>query len=142
VNSPLRVLVIDDNSHVRRVVNEAVKEIFPSALVAETGDGEEALQKCLSDAWDLVILDITLPKLSGLQVLPLIKQHEPELRVIILSLHDEPDYVLQCLEFGASGYLGKDTLADELGPALQAVLQGDNYISRKVAEGLSKPTPR
>ena len=138
MNPSFRVLVVDDNIHVRRVVTEAVREIFPSALIDETGNAEEALQKCLSDAWDFVVLDISLPKLSGLDVLPQIKQHRPNIHVVILSLHEEPDYVFQCLEFGASGYLGKDTLADDIGPAMQAVLNGDNYISPKIAAGLPR----
>jgi two-component system, NarL family, invasion response regulator UvrY len=138
VSESFRVLVVDDSLHVRRVIAEAIHDTFPSALIVEAGDGEEGLQKGRSDTWNLVVLDISLPKLSGLEVLNQLKPHQPDLHVIILSLHDEPDYVLQCLEYGASGYLGKDTIADELRPALQAVLNGDNYISRKIAEGLPR----
>lgn len=138
MSDSFRVLVIDDSVHIRRVVAEAVRDMFPSALITETGDGQAGLEEGLAGAWDLIVLDLSLPILSGLNVLFQIKPHKPDLRVIVLSLHDEPDYVLQCLEYGAAGYVGKDTLAEDFAPALRSILDGDVYISPRIAAGLPR----
>ena len=136
MDEPVRVLVADDHALVRRGVIAIIKEILPAVVIAEASDGEEALQKCLAEAWDLVILDITMPKQNGLEVLRQAKRQRPDLCVIMLSMHAGPQYVLMALKLGASGYVGKAEAMEELGPAIRAALNGENYLSREVAERL------
>ncbi|MGH2524194.1 MAG: response regulator, partial [Anaerolineales bacterium] len=93
-------------------------------------------EKCLTEAWDLVILDITMPKQSGIEVLRQAKRQRPELCVIMLSMHFGPHYVQMALKLGASGYVGKAEATEELGPAIRAALHGETYVSREVAEQL------
>jgi two-component system, NarL family, invasion response regulator UvrY len=133
---PIRVLVIDDHAILRRGVIEIIRDVFPSVIIGEAGNGEQALQKCLSEDWDLVILDITLPILSGFEILRQIRRYKVDLRVIMLSLHSKSAYVSRALELGARGYLGKEAAADELEPAIRSVLEGGTYISREIAARL------
>ena len=133
---PLCVLVTDDHAILRRGLIEIIRDAFPSAVIGEARDGEEALQKCLSESWDLVILDIGLPKLNGFEVLRQTKLHKPDLRVIMLSLYARTEYVSHAFDLGAIGYLGKDATAEELEPAIRFVLNGGIYISRDIAARL------
>jgi DNA-binding NarL/FixJ family response regulator len=130
------VLVADDHDIVRRGVVDIVREMFPGAIIGEARDGAEALQKCLAESWDLVILDITMPKQSGMEVLRQAKRQRPDLCVIMLSMHFGPQYVQMALKVGASGYVGKGEATEELGPAIRAALNGETYLSREVAERL------
>src|SRR6185436_20231309 len=99
MNEPIHVLVADDHSILRRGLVEIIHEAFPLAIIGEARDGEEALRKCLAEAWDLVILDIQLPKLTGFGVLHQLKRHKSDLRVIILSSSVPTEYVTHALEF-------------------------------------------
>ena len=142
MGEPLRVLAVDDHSYLRQGVINIIRDAFPEVIVAEAGEGAEALQKCLSESWDLVILDITLPVLNGFEILRQIKLHKPELRVIMLSLHSRREYVSRAFELGAMGYLGKDEAVNELEPAIRSVLNGGTYISRDIAARMSRKQKR
>lgn len=133
MDAPLRVLVIDDHSIVRRGVIDIVLVLFPFAVADEAADGEQALQKCLAENWDLVILDITLPILSGFEILRQINLQGRDLRVIMLSLHTRREYAIRAFELGALGYLGKDAAAEELEPAIRSVLNGGKYVGRDIS---------
>lgn len=137
MQAPIRVLVIDDHAILRRGVIEIIRDAFPAVEVDEAQAGDEALQKCLSEHWDLVILDITLPVLSGFEILRQIKLHKRDLRIIMLSLHSRSEYVARAFELGALGYLGKEAAVDELEPAIRAVLTGGTYVSRAIAKRLT-----
>ncbi|MGH2521575.1 MAG: response regulator, partial [Anaerolineales bacterium] len=130
------VLVADDHDIVRGGVINIIKEKFSRVAITEARDGEEALQKCLATPWDLVILDITMPKQNGIEVLRQAKRQRPDLCVIILSMHSAPQYVLMALKAGASGYVGKAVATEELGPAMHAVFNGETYVSPELAERL------
>src|SRR5262245_59666702 len=104
----MRVLVIDDHAIVRRGGIEIIREAFPAVIVGEAEVGAEGLQKCLSEAWDVVILDITLPVLSGFDILRQVMMSKPELCVIMLSLNLRLVYVTRAFELGAKGYVGKE----------------------------------
>jgi DNA-binding NarL/FixJ family response regulator len=126
--------VADDHGILRRGVIEIIRDSFPEAYVVEAGDGEEALAKCLSGSWDLIILDVALPKLGGIEILRRTKQFKPDLPIIMLSMHLDLEYVLQALKLGASGYLGKEGTPTELTPAIHAALNGATYLSRGIAK--------
>ena len=129
----LKILIADDHAIVRRGLRDILREADEPARVDEAGTGQEALQKAQAEAWDVVVLDITMPDMSGLEVLKRLKGARPEQRVIMLSMHLSEPYVYSSLKAGASGYLSKESAPEELVTALHAVLQGKRYVSRSLA---------
>lgn len=133
----LRVLIADDHTVVRRGLKQILLEGFPAAMVEEVGDAEELIKKIIQAEWDLVISDLSMPGRSGLEALQQIKQIQPKLPVLILSIHPEEQYALRVLRAGAAGYLSKDMAPDELVIAVQKVLMGKKYITETIAEKLA-----
>ena len=133
----LRVLIADDHTVVRRGLKQILLEGFPAAIVEEVGDAEELIKKIIQAEWDLVISDLSMPGRSGLEALQQIKQLQPKLPVLILSIHPEEQYALRVLRAGAAGYLSKDMAPDELVIAVQKVLMGKKYITETIAEKLA-----
>ncbi|MGQ0600511.1 MAG: response regulator [Anaerolineales bacterium] len=120
----IRVLVADDHSIVRKGIMNIIRDMMPGAIIGQARDGEDALNRCLTEFWDLVILDVTMPKLSGIEVLRQAKRQRPELRVIMCSMHAGPQYEQLSLRLGAMGYVSKAEATEELEPAIRAALQG------------------
>ncbi|HSN61131.1 MAG TPA: response regulator transcription factor [Ferruginibacter sp.] len=133
----LKVLIADDHTVVRRGLRQILLEGFPSAQVEEVADAEELIKKVIQAPWDLVISDLSMPGRSGLEALQQIKQIQPKLPVLILSIHPEDQYAIRVLRAGASGYLSKDMAPDELVIAVQKVLMGKKYITDTIAEKLA-----
>ncbi len=133
----LRILIADDHSVVRKGLRQILLDEFPTAKIEEVPDAEELIKKVMSDKWDVVVSDLSMPGRSGLDALQQIKISHPELPVLILSIHPEEQYALRALKSGASGYLSKDTAPDELVKAIQKVLLGKKYISQSIAEKLA-----
>ena len=133
----LKVLIADDHTIVRRGLRQILLEGFPSAHVEEVGDAEELIKTIIQEEWDLVISDLSMPGRSGLEALQQIKQLQPKLPVLILSIHPEEQYALRVLKAGAAGYLSKDMAPDELVIAVQKVLLGKKYITETIAEKLA-----
>lgn len=132
-----RVLIADDHTVVRRGLRQILLEGFPSAYVEEVADAEELIKKIIQSSWDLVISDLSMPGRSGLEALQQIKQIQPKLPVLILSIHPEEQYAVRVLRAGASGYLSKDMAPDELVVAVQKVMLGKKYITDSIAEKLA-----
>ena len=133
----IRILVADDHTVVRRGLRQILLEGFPSALVEEVGDAEDLIKNVVKSEWDVVISDLSMPGRSGLDALQQIKQMQPNLPVLILSIHPEEQYALRVLKAGASGYLSKDMAPDELVNAVKKVMLGKKYITAAVAEKLA-----
>jgi DNA-binding NarL/FixJ family response regulator len=133
----LRILIADDHTIVRRGLKQILLEEFVAAVIEEVADAEELLKKVLKEEWDVVISDISMPGRSGLEVLQQIKQYYPKLPVLILSMHPEDQYAVRVLKAGASGYLNKDSAADELVKAIRQLLLGKKYITASIAERLA-----
>lgn len=133
----LRILIADDHSVVRKGLRQILLDEFPTAKIEEVPDAEELIKKVMSDKWDVVVSDLSMPGRSGLDALQQIKLSHPQLPVLILSIHPEEQYALRALKSGASGYLSKDTAPDELVKAVQKVLLGKKYISQSIAEKLA-----
>jgi DNA-binding NarL/FixJ family response regulator len=93
----------------------------------------EVLEQVQSQAWDVVVLDITMPRLSGLQVLRQLKQLRPQLPVLMLSMHSGPAYVSHSLKAGAAGFLSKESAPEELLAAIRSALTGKTYVSRALS---------
>jgi two-component system, NarL family, invasion response regulator UvrY len=132
----IKVLIADDHA----VVREGVKHIFsetPDIKVAgEAGNGQEVLESIGKQDYDLLLLDIAMPGRDGLEILKEIKTQKPKLPVLILSMFPEEQYALRALKSGASGYLTKDSIPNELVKAVRKVLRGGNYISSSFSEKL------
>jgi two-component system invasion response regulator UvrY len=133
----IRALIADDHA----VVRQGLKQILgdtPEMLVAgEATTGQEVLDKVRAEAWDVVILDISMPDRSGLDVLKQLKSERPKLPVLVLSMHSEDQYAMRVLKAGASGYLTKDSAPDELVKAIRKVVSGGRYVSSFLAEKLA-----
>ncbi len=134
----LRILIADDHAIVRKGLRQLLMEEYPTALVEETGDAESLINKALQHPWDVVICDMSMPGRSGLDALRQIKQSIPSLPVLIMSMHPEDQYALRVLKAGASGYLNKESIHDELIHAIQTVLLGKRYITTSIAEKLAE----
>ncbi|MEO6541381.1 MAG: response regulator transcription factor [Ferruginibacter sp.] len=133
----LRILIADDHTVVRKGLRQILLDEFPTAVINEVADAEELIKKVMTEKWDVVVSDLSMPGRSGLDALQQIKLSYPDLPVLILSIHPEEQYALRALKAGASGYLSKDTAPDELVKAVQKVLLGKKYISQSIAEKLA-----
>jgi len=132
-----RVMLVDDHSLVREGVRHVLAAIPGFEVVAEAGDGEAAVRLAAEARPDLVLLDLSLPGAGGLDVTTRLRQVLPSVRILILSVHDHPEYVLGAVRAGAQGYLRKDTSPGELRAALAAVARGESYFSPPVARHLT-----
>ena len=133
------IILADDHELVRAGIR-SILQTFPNVRVAaETGDGREALELARRLEPDVLLLDITMPGLNGLEVAARIKKLGLATRVLMLSMHAGPDYVARAVQSGAMGYLVKDSAVDELADALGSVLRGRTYfcdaIDRDVVQG-------
>ena len=135
--SPIRVLVADDHTIVRSGIRHVLESEPGFTVVAEASTGGEALELASSLHPDVVVLDISMPGDSGLRVAAELRRRVPETHVLILSMHDNTEYVLESLRAGAHGYLLKDTAATELRDAIRAVRRGESFFSPAIAGRLS-----
>ncbi|HEX5651880.1 MAG TPA: response regulator transcription factor [Chitinophagaceae bacterium] len=133
----IRILLADDHAIVRRGLIQLLREEYPSALVEEVGDAESLVKRVVEQEWDVVICDLSMPGRSGLDALRQIRQTSPSLPVLIMSMHPEDQYAIRVLKAGASGYLNKASIHDEILPAIQTVLQGRKFITATIAEKLA-----
>jgi two-component system, NarL family, invasion response regulator UvrY len=131
----LKILVADDHAIIRKGLRQILLEEYPAAFIEEAEDAEEAIKKTIDrDDWDIVICDLSMPGRSGLDVVEYVKQHHPQLPVLILSIHPEDQYAIRALKSGAAGYLSKHVATEELVNAVRRILQGRKYISPAIAE--------
>jgi DNA-binding NarL/FixJ family response regulator len=147
-----RILLADDHAMVRRGLRHILDVQPDLEVAAEAGDGREAVQLALAQTFDLAILDITMPRLTGLQAARELEQHRPELKVLILSMHDNEEYFFEALRVGASGYVLKAEADLDLVEACRATMRGEPFIYpgavrtiirdflERVAEGLDGST--
>ena len=134
----IRVLIVDDHGIVREGLRQVLLADSDFAVVGEAADGVEALDIAVRERPDVILLDITMPGDSGLVVAQRLRQLVPESRVLILSVHDDAEYVLESVRAGAHGYLRKDTTPADLRSAVRAVHRGDAYFSPVVAKRLTE----
>jgi DNA-binding NarL/FixJ family response regulator len=135
-HSPIKVLVADDHTVVREGIRHVLDGEPGFSIVAEAATAAEAVRLAEAEKPDVVLLDITMPGESGLQAAVRIRKLVPETRILILSMHDNPEYVLESVRAGAHGYLLKDSAATELRQAIRAVHQGEEYFSAPIAHRL------
>ena len=133
----IRILVADDHAVVRQGVIQILAEVRDMLVKDEAQNSAEALDKVLKYEYDVVLLDISMPGRSGLEVLEDIKAQRPKLAVLILSMHPEEQYAVRALRAGASGYLTKASAPQELIGAIRKVAQGGKYVTASLAEKLA-----
>jgi len=133
----IRVLIADDHAILRRGLKEILMREMEGAVCGEAKDATETLARVQEGDWDLVILDITMPGRSGLDVLKDLKAARPGLPVLVLSMHPEDQYAKRILRAGASGYMNKESAPEELIKAVRKVLAGGRYVSAALAEKLA-----
>jgi len=132
-----KTLIADDHTIVREGLKQIISETPDMTVADEAIDGHEVLNKALKNDYDVVVLDITMPGINGLDVLKQIKAQKPKLPILVLSVHPEEQYAVRTLKAGASGYLTKESAPDELIAAIRKVSVGRKYISSSLAEKLA-----
>jgi DNA-binding NarL/FixJ family response regulator len=137
MSAPTRILLADDHAIVRRGVRHLLAETFRDAIFGEAATAEEALEMLWKEPWSLVLLDISMPGRSGLDVLRDLKDARPATPVLVLSMHAEEQFALRVLKGGASGYVTKDSLEEDLARAVEKVLAGGRDLSGALAERLA-----
>lgn len=133
----IRIMLVDDHALVREGVRHVLTATPGFEVVAEAGDGESALAAAASATPDLVVLDLSMPGGTGLELATRLRARLPDVRILILSVHDHPEYVLGAVRAGAQGYLRKDTSPAELREAIRAVARGESYFGPNVARHLT-----
>lgn len=132
-----RILIADDHAIVRKGLRQLILEEFPTAVIIEVGDVESLIAQVVKEEWDLIISDISMPGRSGLEALQQIKEIDPKIPVLIMSMHPEDQYALRVFKAGASGYLSKDAVHEELITAIQMIRNGRKFITPSIAEKLA-----
>jgi two-component system, NarL family, invasion response regulator UvrY len=133
----IHLAIVDDHEIVRTGFREMLAEEFDLTLAFEAASGEEALEKLRETPCELILLDLSLPGLSGVDVLRTVRQRHEDVRVLVLSGFPEERYAVAMLRHGADGYLCKDCDREELLRAIRAVAQGRRYVSPRTAELLA-----
>jgi DNA-binding NarL/FixJ family response regulator len=137
----IRVLLADDHTLVRAGIRALLEKLPEVEVAGEASDGREILDLIKAQPPDVLLMDISMPGLNGLQALARIGRDFPHVRVIILSMHHNDEYVLQALKSGAAGYLLKRAATAELAAALKTVVAGEIYLSREIAGQFLKKFP-
>jgi len=133
----MKILITEDHAVVREGLKLILADHFKKAVFGEARTATEALALVWKEKWDVVLLDITLPGRSGLEVLKEIKRSRPQLPVLILSMHPEDQFAVRMLKAGAAGYLTKESAGEELVGAITKVIGGGRYVSPALAERMA-----
>ncbi|MFA5973733.1 MAG: response regulator transcription factor [Lentimicrobiaceae bacterium] len=133
----MKIIICDDHKIVRDGLKQILLQLHGVSLIEEAGNSDEALILLKKDTFDILLLDISLPGRSGLEVLQLVKAKWPLTNVLMLSMLPQEQYAIRALKLGASGYLTKDTASEELLLAIRRVSAGGKYISQSLAESLA-----
>jgi DNA-binding NarL/FixJ family response regulator len=131
--APIRVILADDHTLVRAGIRALLEKLPRVTVIAEAGDGRETLELVRQHQPEVVVMDVAMPGLNGLDAAERLTTEFPNVRVIILSMHQNEEYVLRALKAGVAGYLLKKAATTELETALQHVLRGERYLSRQIA---------
>ena len=134
----MKILICDDHKIVRDGLRQILQQLKGVSLIGEAGSGHETLVRLNSEVFDIILLDISLPDRNGLEVLQSVKAKWPSTNVLMLSMHPQEQYAMRSLKLGASGYLSKDTAAEELLVAVKKVSEGGKYISQTLAESIAR----
>lgn len=129
----IRILIADDHTIVRQGIQKLLEAEDGIEVIGEASDGREAVAKCLELEPQLLLLDISMPGLNGLEAIRQIVRRSPKTRILVLSMHKNDAYVLEALRNGASGYLLKDSASEEIVTAIRAISRGESYLSPAIS---------
>lgn len=135
----IKVLLADDHSIVRAGLRRIVEEPGDLEVVAEAADGREAIQRVHETRPDVAVIDISMPGLDGLEVISQIRSFYPDLPILILTMHEEEQYVVRAIAAGAMGYVTKRSAPEQLVEAIRRIYHGRRYLSNEAAEFLAVP---
>jgi DNA-binding NarL/FixJ family response regulator len=138
----IRVLLADDHAMVRSGLKEILADTGDIVVAGEATDGHEALAQVRAQDFDVAVLDMTMPGRSGIELIKQVKEARPKLRVLVLTMHKEEQYAVRALRAGASGYLTKESAADQLVAAIRRIAAGGAYVSAETAERLALDASR
>lgn len=133
----IRILIADDHTILRDGLKQILAECSDMMVAGEADNGNDALKKIRTEEWNVVVLDMSMPGKSGIELIKQIKNEKPKLPILILSMHKEDVYAVRTLKAGASGYLSKDSASAQLVSAIRKVASGGIFISQEVAEKLA-----
>jgi DNA-binding NarL/FixJ family response regulator len=132
----IKVLLADDHAIVRAGLKEILADTGDIVVAGEATNGQEVLARVRGQDFDVAVLDMSMPGRSGIELIKLVKDEKPLLRILILSMHSEHQYAVRAVKAGASGYLTKESAADELVAAIRRIAAGGAYVSPETAERL------
>lgn len=138
----IRVIVADDHTIVRQGLVSLLSDAGDFEVLAEAADGMEAVTRISEMQPDVAVVDLTMPKLSGLEVVRRVREEHPRVRLLVLTVHEDEEYILPIIRAGASGYLVKDTAANELITAVRALASGKAYFGPQAAQALAEQYAR
>lgn len=133
----MKILICDDHKIVRDGLKQILQQLGRETVIGEAGDGYEALNLLKNHPFDILLLDISLPGMTGMEILQSVKAKWPAMNVLMLSMMPQEQYAILALKLGASGYLTKDTASEELLLAIRKISEGGKYISSALAENLA-----
>ena len=133
----IKVLLADDHSIVRAGLCRIVEESGDMEVIAEAADGREAIQQAHKQLPDVAVIDISMPVLDGLEVISQLRNYYPKLPILILTMHEEGQYVVRAIEAGAMGYITKQSAPEQLVKAIRKVHSGSRFVTDEAAEALA-----
>lgn len=133
----IRIVIADDHTMIREGLKQVISSAADLALVGEAQNGNEVMQRVREMDFDVLVLDLSMPGRSGPELIKQVHGEKPKLRILVLSMHQEPQYAVRALKSGASGYLTKESASTELVSAIRKVAGGGASISAEVAEQLA-----
>jgi DNA-binding NarL/FixJ family response regulator len=132
----IEVLLADDHAIVRAGLKELLEDTGDITVAGEATNGQEVMAQIRARDFDVAVLDMTMPGRSGIELIKLVKDEKPKLRILVLTMHSEEQYAVRALKAGASGYLTKEAAADQLVAAIRRIAGGGAYVSPETAERL------
>ncbi|MCG8689329.1 MAG: response regulator transcription factor [Desulfobacterales bacterium] len=133
----IKVLLADDHSIVREGLRKVLEDDNEIRVIAEAPDGETAFDKAMSDKPDVAVIDISMPGMDGLEVVSQMSAYCPDIPVLILTMHEEEQYVIRAIEAGAMGYVTKQSAPEQLVAAVKKIHAGGRYLTEKASEALA-----
>lgn len=134
----MRILLADDHAIVRSGLRRIIEDEFAGVTIGEASNADEVIRKSIETQWNAMILDISMGDRSGLDLIPELRQRQPKIPIIILSMYSDRQFVIRALHSGVSGYVTKDRAPEELLKAIRTVLAGKRYVCESVASQIAE----
>jgi DNA-binding NarL/FixJ family response regulator len=133
----IRIVIADDHAIVREGLKHIVSDVGDMQIAGEAADGTEVMKRVRELEFDILVLDLSMPGRSGMELIKLVRAEKPKLRILVLSMHQELQYAVRAIKSGASGYLTKESAPGELELAIRKIAGGGAYVTAEVAEQLA-----